>query len=66
MGVPAVAVLYTLFKAYIKQRLENKALPSTTEAYAKVDVNPYQIEKKLDVIKAKEKDNEAESAKTDS
>ncbi len=66
VGVPAVAVLYTLFKAYIKQRLENKALPSTTEAYAKVDVNPYQIEKKHDVIKTKEKDNEAESAKTDS
>ncbi len=47
VGVPTVAVLYNLFKEYIKQRLENKALPSTTEAYAKVDVNPYQIEKNM-------------------
>lgn len=35
VGVHAVAVLYTLFKAYIKQRLESKALPSITEAYTK-------------------------------
>lgn len=66
VGVPAVAVLYTLFKAYIKQRLEGKTLPSATEAYAIVGVDPYQTETKLDVTKAKEKDNEAESAKTDS
>ena len=42
-GVPTMAVLYTLFRAYVKQRLEQKDLPSETEEYLASGVNPYQM-----------------------
>jgi predicted PurR-regulated permease PerM len=41
-GVPAMAVIYTLFKNYVKQRLEQKALPSNTEDYLSSGMDPYQ------------------------
>ena len=41
-GVPAMAVIYTLFKNYVKQRLEQKALPSNTEDYLSSEMDPYQ------------------------
>jgi predicted PurR-regulated permease PerM len=41
-GVPAMAVIYTLFKNYVKQRLEQKALPSNTEDYLSSGADPYQ------------------------
>ena len=43
LGVPTVAVLYTLFKAYVRQRLEIKKLPLGTEDYVDGDKNPYLI-----------------------
>lgn len=69
VGVPAVAVIYTLFKAYIKQRLEHKSLPSNTEAYAESGCNPYQKKRITEIVQeqqAGEKEHDAESAKTDS
>ena len=58
VGVPAMAVIYTLFKAYIKQRLEGKDLPSNTGDYIAKGQDPYQVKK--------EKDHEIQSGKTDS
>ncbi len=58
VGVPAMAVIYTLFKAYIKQRLEGKDLPSSTGDYIATGQDPYQVKK--------EKDHEIQSGKTDS
>lgn len=58
VGVPAMAVIYTLFKAYIRQRLENRALPVATTDYMAADGNPYQM--------TKEKQHETESTGTDS
>ena len=57
-GVPTVAVLYTLFKSYIKQRLEQKSLPSETDDYAEAGTDPYE--------RAKEKPYGAESVESDS
>ncbi|MBR4944263.1 MAG: AI-2E family transporter [Peptococcaceae bacterium] len=51
-GVPTMAVLYTLFRAYVKQRLEQKDLPSETEEYLASGVNPYQM--KGDITNATE------------
>ena len=42
-GVPTMAVIYTLFKAYVKQKLEQKELPSGTEEYLASDRSPYQV-----------------------
>lgn len=58
VGVPAMAVIYTLFKAYIKQRLEHKALPSNTEDYIAVGQDPYQAKKECE--------HETEASPTDS
>lgn len=57
-GVPAMAVIYTLFKAYIKQRLEHKDLPSDTKEYGIAGKDPYQGKKEIQ--------HEAESSGTDS
>ncbi len=42
-GVPTMAVIYTLFGNYIKQRLEQRKLPSSTEEYLSSEMNPYQV-----------------------
>lgn len=42
-GVPTVAVLYTLFRTYVKQRLEQKALSSNTADYAEANIDPYNV-----------------------
>ena len=43
LGVPTVAVLYTLFKAYVRQRLETKKLPLGTGDYVDGGKNPYLV-----------------------
>lgn len=58
VGVPAVAVIYTLFRSYIKQRLESKALPSDTKDYMLTNQKVIQVRG--------EKKDEAKPRKTDS
>ena len=57
-GVPTVAVLYTLFKAYVRQKLEQKSLPGNTAEYLSAETDPYQIRE--------EKQHATESVRTDS
>lgn len=57
-GVPTVAVVYTLFKAYVRKKLEEKSLPSDTTEYLSAETDPYQI--------GEEKQHATESIRTDS
>jgi len=64
VGVPTVAVLYTLFKRYLKQRLTSKALPFATESYLAADYDPYQ-EKERECDETTSNESDAQPAAAD-
>ncbi len=45
IGVPTMAVLYSLARSYIRQRLEHRSLPVETSYYKEPGADPYQSQK---------------------